>query len=347
MENALECEFCEKNFSSKSALALHTKTAVYCLILRGEKAPNLSCQYCERTFTLDHNLRTHLKTCKSKPIKLVEETIDEIQTLKNRQKILKRTNLKNVANISSLTSKNKKLEKTLLERELERDREIAKRDCEILKLKKIIEDFEKDEKNYVDRNFELEKLLAFEKGRVMEASKPRTINKSYKYNNNNTINKLKALPTDNIKPFTVATIKDSLDSYTYDDYTMGARGVIKFLKSMISLTNGDGQLERNYVCTDPSRNNYYRLEESKEWDTDKGALFIENIIEEIKPLASKYFDQILDGLGNRTDMLSQESNAMLLETVRPFQMGIIHPNSKERAALLANIRTGIKASASL
>jgi len=324
--NSLECKYCMKVFSNKNSLVVHVRSASYCLKLRDNNTSDLSCEFCGKTFTRTDNLCTHSKKCRVKIKKEEEDTTDELQTLKNKEKILKRK-------LSSLT---KNLEKTLLEK-----------DHEIAKLKKIIEDFKKDEKNYVDRNFELEKLLAFEKGRVMEASKPRTINKNYKCRNTSTINKLKALPTDNIKPFTIATIKDSLDSYTYDDYTMGARGVIKFLKSMISLTNGEGQLERNYVCTDPSRNNYYRLEESKEWDTDKGALFIENIIEEIKPLASKYFDQILTDFGDQTDITSRECNAMLLENVRPFQMGIIHPNSKERAALLANIRTGIKASASL
>jgi hypothetical protein len=326
------CEFCGKQFSKKGTRDVHTQTAAYCLESRGENAADINCKFCQKAFTQRSNLNTHMKTCKIKIKKQDEETI---ASLKLETRKLKKTISQQRRENEQLRSINNTLEGV--------DKTLVERDCEIAKLKKIIEDFEKDEKNYVDRNFELEKLLAFEKGRVLEASKPRTINK-YK---NNTINKLKALPTDNIKPFTVATIKDSLDAYTYDDYTMGARGVIKFLKSMISLTNGEGQLERNYVCTDPSRNNYYRLEESKEWDTDKGALFIENIIEEIKPLASKYFDQILDGLGDRTDMLSQESNAMLLENVRPFQMGIIHPNSKERAALLANIRTGIKASASL
>lgn len=257
-----------------------------------------------------------------------------------------------------MTLKTKKLRNTILERDREieqlkditlslegLDKIVAERDREIARLKKIISDFGEDEKNYVDRNFELEKLLAFEKGRLKEASKPRTITKNYKCTS--TVNKLMALPIDNIKPFTVSTIKDNLEDYTYDDYKMGTRGVIKFLKSMISLTNEEGQLERNYVCTDPSRNNYYRLEESKEWDTDKGALFIENIIDEIKPLSNKYFDQIIRESRVKTDISSREYNAAILEEVKPFQMGIIHPNSKERAALLANIRTGIKASASL
>ena len=129
-----------------------------------------------------------------------------------------------------MTLKTKKLRNTILERDREieqlkditlslegLDKIVAERDREIARLKKIISDFGEDEKNYVDRNFELEKLLAFEKGRLKEASKPRTITKNYKCTS--TVNKLMALPIDNIKPFTVSTIKDNLEDI-YNDITV-------------------------------------------------------------------------------------------------------------------------------
>jgi len=90
-----------------------------------------------------------------------------------------------------------------------------------------------------------------------------------------------SIPIDNITPFTVETIKYNLCNYTYDDYVMGVRGIVKFLKSMILLTNENGEIERNYVCTDASRNTYYRLDEIKKWKVDKGGLFIEKMVDEM------------------------------------------------------------------
>jgi len=370
-----KCEFCEKFFSSKSSLTLHTRTAAFCLNLRGESALNLSCQYCEHKFSRPHSLQIHLKTCRVKPIKVAEETTGELQNLKEKEKTLNQKNLKNVATMSSLKLKCDKLEKTVIEQNqesekqrkklektiLEQHREIEKlksivlsldgldkivdeRNDEMVKLKKIIAQFEKDEKNYIEKNFELEKQLAFERGRILEASKPKTLNHNYKCS---TKNKLASVPTDNIRPFTVETIRANLHNYTYEDFLMGPKGLIKFLKSIIMNTNENGEVERNYVCTDPSRNNYFRLEETKEWDSDRGALYIEIFVDEMHRPTSNYFDQLCSKVIDRTDTFNREYNAHLVEELKPFYQGVLRPISKERDVLLTTIKTGIKSSASL
>jgi len=50
---------------------------------------------------------------------------------------------------------------------------------------------------------------------------------------------------------------------------------------------------------------------------------------------------------NRTDTFERDYHANLLEELKPFQSGFSRPHSKERTTLLTNIRTGIKASASI
>lgn len=345
MIDPFKCEFCEKIFSTKYSLALHIKTASYCLKLRGEDAPGLMCEHCGQPFTRINNLRAHLKTCRSKTKKQEEEIVDELERLRNQEKIWKQTNLKNKTLISSLQLKTEKLEKVVIEQNKQinllkesdgLDQIISNKNDELANMRKI---------NYAKNRkiASLEKQLAFEKGRVLEASKPKTINQNYKCS---TKNKLASIPTGNIEPFTVETIRANLHNYTYEDFLMGPKGLIKFLKSIIMNTNENGEIERNYVCTDLSRNNYFRLEETKEWDSDRGALYIETFVDEMHRPTSNYFDQLCSKVVDRTDAL-REYNAHLMEELKPFYQGVLRPISKERDALLTTIKTGIKSSASL
>lgn len=49
------CKFCNKTFSSLKSLQTHSKTAKFCLKLRGETTTNFKCNYCEKYFS--SNLR--------------------------------------------------------------------------------------------------------------------------------------------------------------------------------------------------------------------------------------------------------------------------------------------------
>ena len=90
----MECEFCKKIFSNKSALNKHKKQAKYCLDIQNVKPDTIhKCNICEKTFNVKSSLERHKNLCKINPSKLIDE-IEELkkalqeQKLENLQKIV-------------------------------------------------------------------------------------------------------------------------------------------------------------------------------------------------------------------------------------------------------------------
>lgn len=89
------CEYCDNNFSSKSALNSHQKKTKYCLEIQQKSNPdinigNIFCQYCNRTFTRKHTNDKHESICKNNSanstdflLKQLNEKNIEINLLKN------------------------------------------------------------------------------------------------------------------------------------------------------------------------------------------------------------------------------------------------------------------------
>ena len=89
------CEFCKKEFSSKSALIYHQKTAKYCLEIQGKDLlEDFKCSYCSKKFTTLQNLNDHISICKEKQKKevenrdnkLIKEHNNEINIIKEEHK---------------------------------------------------------------------------------------------------------------------------------------------------------------------------------------------------------------------------------------------------------------------
>jgi len=69
------CKHCKKDFSCKSALTLHIKTAKKCIISRGELLVNsFSCDYCEYSCSTKGNIDLHKKTCKKENLIKLNKT---------------------------------------------------------------------------------------------------------------------------------------------------------------------------------------------------------------------------------------------------------------------------------
>ena len=84
----MNCQFCNKDFSNKSSLTNHQKTAKYCLKLQDtdKEISNFNCDYCKKLFTSRQNLNIHLAICKDKEIKILKKEKDkEIEILRKEK----------------------------------------------------------------------------------------------------------------------------------------------------------------------------------------------------------------------------------------------------------------------
>jgi len=75
------CLDCNKNFSSKQSLKVHTKTSK-CMLKKDKK---LLCEYCEKSFSSKQMINYHYDICVYKKILLLNEGHQKnVENLKNR-----------------------------------------------------------------------------------------------------------------------------------------------------------------------------------------------------------------------------------------------------------------------
>jgi hypothetical protein len=74
----LNCQYCNKQFSSKGNLSIHQNTAKYCLEKQGKILNSkFSCEYCDKVFTLKKNLNDHASVCKEKPVVELKDNFEK------------------------------------------------------------------------------------------------------------------------------------------------------------------------------------------------------------------------------------------------------------------------------
>ena len=94
----MECEFCNKTFSTKSNLYTHQNTAKFCLELQGkDDETGFNCEFCNKKYAQKKGLILHVNTCKEKVkksqndkqnehVRLVKQLELEITKLKRIEK---------------------------------------------------------------------------------------------------------------------------------------------------------------------------------------------------------------------------------------------------------------------
>ena len=76
----LICEFCNKQFTVKSSLKTHQRSAKYCLQIQN-KNNNVSyeCTFCNKTFSSKHRYQGHLDICTTKLKQIIQETENSLE----------------------------------------------------------------------------------------------------------------------------------------------------------------------------------------------------------------------------------------------------------------------------
>jgi hypothetical protein len=229
----------------------------------------LVCEFCQEKSSSKYNLKRHQETnskClalrnKEKPSLHCEYCEKDFKHLSIHQKSCKAKSYHDFyqTKIDNLHLKLK--EKSLKNKKLNRENE---------KLKRVNEQLNEQLDSSKDKIVNLEGIVTG----LKTAPDKRTIY-------NTAIHpKLVDLPINNIPALTDEYVIEKVNEgiLTYEKATKGYRGMLDIICELITHENDDGITERNYVCTDVSRNSFHRLLKSKKWKSDKGGRYLNNMI---------------------------------------------------------------------
>uniref|UniRef100_A0A6C0KFK2 C2H2-type domain-containing protein n=1 Tax=viral metagenome TaxID=1070528 RepID=A0A6C0KFK2_9ZZZZ len=245
----MDCDFCKKSFSTKGSLAIHQKTAKFCLKLQGKHEEScFKCENCTKIFTQKTSLSDHIPICKERYKKLLDKKDEEHSTT------IKRLELEIV--------KMKRSEKEKLK---EKNDYIAKLESKLEKLEAKLE-------------AKLEKL---ETAVTTIALESKVTSKSLTTvptttTTNNTTNI--TVTTNNVLNLSQEHVKKVLtEQLDYNVVYAGQAGLAKFVVDKM-LKNQAGKLI--YRCVDPSRQMFEFVDEHGETVRDmKAEKLIQSLLE--------------------------------------------------------------------
>lgn len=314
------CEFCGNVFSSQNNMAMHKKTAKYCIALQDKQQRRQTHEcICGKAFTRAYTLKVHATKC---PVKISHDAEEEIERLRSSE--LEVETLRET--IEDLEEKNIVAEQKIedVEQEL---RDVKEKN---IALEKELKGARAKIKELKAENIELKLSLENGKGQIkVYKERPGTVNQ---YINPKLLN----IKCETIPPLTLEYVKKEVDcgKYTYENYIRGEKGLVDFISALI--TEDD---QRSYVCTDAARNKFHRLIETREWKEDNGANFLNKIFDSLKDRATDYYKRIVEMSESDGE---QDTGDFLMDKTKRMFFGITSPKSKDRAELFNRIRTEVR-----
>ena len=217
----MNCQYCNKIFSTKSSLNNHQKTTKYCIKLQNKDIDlvKFQCYHCQKIFTTKYNLSVHSNKC---IVKYEIEDKKDIE-IKNLKEQIKKNNELNTQLKEQLENEKKEFKEKLEYRKKEFEEHLENQKKE----------FKEDYKYLQDK---LERLAnkAIERPTIVSNTTNNHLNIA-SFMDFNDIDKAKNIIENNLN------INHVVD---------GQKGLARFVKDTF-LTDDNGKL--NYLCTDPSR----------------------------------------------------------------------------------------------
>ncbi len=264
----MECQYCNKNFTVKSSLVHHQKTAKFCIKKQNILVSDTyKCNYCSKILSTQSRLQTHLKICKTR---LQDEKNKEDEKLAKQLKDLED---KFQSEVKEHENKFIKLNEQLKKQEIELNyKEIqfqAQLKDQSIQLHAQLRDQEitlKERDKYIK---ELKEALAKANETIA------TIAMQPKTTTNNTDNRVSHI-TNNFDINNIEKITSVLENHlTPDVMRRGQEGVADMLKThLLQTSNGDPM----YECTDVSRQKFEFRNADGNMETDpKATKLIRNL----------------------------------------------------------------------
>jgi hypothetical protein len=264
----MNCEYCNTEFKTKSALNSHKNKAKYCLVLQGKIEPKeevFKCNLCDKILSSKRNLEIHKKKCEGKKEKIEEFKCEYCsKILSSKQKLESHTKKceiitekeefkceycdkilstkQSIIHHLNLCDKKKDIEIKELKEQIEtKDKELKEKDKLVIKLKIYNENYEKQFEKQEDQIKELQDKLENLANKAID--RPTIVSNT----TNNSLNIATSMDFNNIDH-----IKNLIDNYlTINHVVNGQKGIANFVRETM-LLDDNGKLK--YVCTDPSRN---------------------------------------------------------------------------------------------
>lgn len=259
-----------------------------------------TCSFCDSVFKTSGTLRSHRTTAK---YCLEIQLNKKIKCLYCGGFIISQTHISHQAKCRQIYADDLIKEKKI---------ELVQKDKEITSLREVNQKL-------------LGKIEVLEK----QITKPNVVN-NIKYINP----KILQIKIDTIKPFTTETIQEALreNKFTYDMYTRGINGLVEFFSNIVMKGN-----EKNYACSDSSRDSFYRLLETRLWEPDKGGIFLDTCLNlnDLKDVINAHDLKVME----EPDL---ETRDIMLDKVKPIYFGITRHKGTDREKLTTRLRKNLR-----
>ena len=258
----MECEFCNKTFSTKSNLYTHQNTAKFCLELQGkEDETGFNCEFCNKKYAQKKGLILHVNTCKEKAKKSQDDKQNEnVRLIKQLE--LEITKLKRIEkdSIKKITDeKDSHYQEKIREKESYHEKILKEKNDYIAKLEAKLDKFENAiVTNMAATTHALEAKTS--KASHASSSAPTTTNNTT-LNTNITVNNVLNLSQEHVK-------KVLTERLNYNVVYAGQAGLATFVFDNI-LKDATGKLI--YRCVDASRQMFEFVDENGETVRDMKA----------------------------------------------------------------------------